>query len=606
MIPHPPRLNPIMKPLLSIRNLEVQFSSLFSTETAVRSISFDIQPSETLAVVGESGSGKSVTALSIMGLIRKTGGTILDGSIIFRKEMQNEIDMVSASTGVLESIRGNEIAMIFQEPMTSLNPVFTVESQICEALITHKKVSLKEAKKEALEVMRQVQIPEPRQRLNQYPHELSGGMRQRVMIAMALVCRPKLMIADEPTTALDVTIQAQILWLLKKLKEETGTALMFITHDLGVVAQIAERVLVMSNGEVVETGEVGQIYAKPSQEYTKKLIGTVPVLGKRKNIQIEGTTKEVQGEPILSIDNLSVRFPIKSHFWTRVRKEVLAVDRVSLEIAKGKTLGLVGESGCGKSTICKAIVGLAKASSGSITIDGIKISTSSTRQPLQARRNTQIVFQDPLSSLSPRRTAFSQIAEPLIIHKYGTSIEIKDRVEWLTNKVGLNSRQLERYPHEFSGGQKQRLCIARALALNPKLIIADEPVSALDVSIQANVLDLMRQIQSELNITYLFISHDMAVIEEMSDNIAVMFMGRIVEYGDRKSVLDNPTHPYTQNLLRAVPVPDPNVKFQPPQFYDEDRFDPIVEAGSQNLEPLQFKQISESHFVVQDESLNNA
>ncbi|HIB44918.1 MAG TPA: ABC transporter ATP-binding protein, partial [Candidatus Lambdaproteobacteria bacterium] len=592
-----------MQPLLSIRNLEVQFSSLFSKETAVRSISFDIQPAETLAVVGESGSGKSVTALSIMGLIRKTGGTILDGSIIFRKEMQHEIDMVSASGGVMESIRGNEIAMIFQEPMTSLNPVFTVESQICEALITHKKVSLKEAKKEALEVMRQVQIPEPRQRLNQYPHELSGGMRQRVMIAMALVCRPKLMIADEPTTALDVTIQAQILWLLKKLKEETGMALMFITHDLGVVAQIAERVLVMSNGEVVETGEVGQIYAKPSQEYTKKLIATVPVLGKRKTVQIEGTTKEVQEDPILSIINLSVRFRIKTHFWTRVRKEVLAVDRVSLEIATGQTLGLVGESGCGKSTICKAIVGLAQASSGSITIDGLKISTSSTRQPLQARRNTQIIFQDPLSSLSPRRTAFSQIAEPLIIHKYGTSSEIKDRVEWLTNKVGLNNKQLERYPHEFSGGQKQRLCIARALALKPKLIIADEPVSALDVSIQANVLDLMREIQSELNITYLFISHDMAVIEEMSDNIAVMFMGRIVEYGDRKSVLDNPTHPYTQNLLRAVPVPDPNVKFKPPIFYDEDRFDPIVEVGSQNLEPLQYTQVSKRHLGLALEQL---
>ena len=595
-----------MQPLLSIRDLGVQFSSQFSVGTAVRSVSFDIQPGETLAVVGESGSGKTVTALSIMGLVRKAGGTISNGSIIFRQEMQSEIDLVTASESVLQSILGNEIAMIFQEPMTSLNPVFTVRDQISEVLITHKKLSLEEAEIQVLEVMRQVLIPEPERRLNQYPHELSGGMRQRVMIAMALVCRPKLLIADEPTTALDVTIQAQILWLLRKLKEETGTALMFITHDLGVVAQIAERVVVMSNGEVVETGEVGQIYAAPSQEYTQNLLAAVPVLGARTADRDAGTTKDVQEDPILSINNLSIRFPIKTHFWSRVRKEVLAVDRVSLQIARGRTLGLVGESGCGKSTISKAIVGLAQASSGSISIDGLEINTSSTKQPLEVRRNTQIIFQDPSAALSPRRTAFAQIAEPLIIHKYGTASEIRDRVEWLLNKVGLNNEHLERYPHEFSGGQKQRLCIARALALNPKVVIADEPVSALDVSIQANVLDLMRQIQSELKITYLFISHDMAVIEEMSDEIGVMFMGRIVEYGDRESVLDNPTHPYTQNLLRAVPVPDPNVKFEPPTFYDEGRFEPIVLAGSQTLEPLQYNQVSERHFVVVEEGLNNA
>jgi ABC-type glutathione transport system ATPase component len=594
----PPDFEVNMHPLLSIRDLNICFTSRFSQTTAVHSIDLDIHAGETLGVAGESGSGKSVTALAVMGLIRKSGGTIAGGSIVFRRAAKATVDLCTAGESVLRSIRGNEIAMIFQEPMTSLNPVFTVGDQIREALITHKRVSPGEAEARVLEVMDQVRIPEAERRLNQYPHELSGGMRQRVMIAIALVCRPKLLIADEPTTALDVTIQAQILWLLKKLQEETGAALMFITHDLGIMAQIAERVAVMSNGRVVETGTVAQIFAAPAKPYTKNLLAAVPVLGTRISEHDAGSPNDAGKEPLLILKDLSIRFPIKAHFLSRARKELLAVDRVSLQIEKGRTLGLVGESGCGKSTICKAIVGLVRPSSGNISIDGIMVNTASAKQPLSVRRKIQIIFQDPMAALSPRRSAFSQIAEPLFIHRYGTSRKIRARVEWLTERVGLEKEHLERYPHEFSGGQRQRVCIARALALNPALVIADEPVSALDVSIQAKVLDLLQEIQKELGIAYLFISHDMAVIEKMSDDIAVMHRGRIIEYGARESVLGNPVHPYTRNLLQAVPVPDPTVVFRPPRFYDEGRESPIVSDATRKLEPIQYLRTSDRHFVA--------
>jgi ABC-type glutathione transport system ATPase component len=523
---------------------------------------------------------------------------------MFNPAADREMNLVSATESMLQTIRGNKIAMIFQEPMTSLNPVFTVRDQIREALVTHKKLSVQETETRILEVMQQVRIPEPERCLSQYPHELSGGMRQRVMIALALVCRPELLIADEPTTALDVTIQAQILWLLRKLNRETGTALMFITHDLGVIAQIAERVVVMSDGRVVEAGSLRQIYTAPTEKYTKNLLAAVPVLGARPPDEEDKIPHEAPEQPVLDIHNLSVKFPIKTRFWSRVKKELLAVDRVSFKIDKGRTLGLVGESGCGKSTICKAVVGLVQASSGSISVDGIPIDTASARQPLKVRRKTQIIFQDPMAALSPRRTAFSQISEPLYIHKYGTASEIRDRVAWLTHKVGLKTEHLERYPHEFSGGQRQRLCIARALALNPDLVIADEPVSALDVSIQAKVLELLQELQDELGVTYLFISHDMAVVEKMSDDIAVMFMGRIVEYGNRESVLNNPTHPYTQNLFKAVPVPDPNIKFQPPRFYEEGRVSTVVTTDNQELPPIHYQPASEGHFVAMEEMAN--
>lgn len=594
-----------MEPLLRIRNLKVGFTSKFSQKTtAIESINIDIQPGETIGIAGESGSGKSVTALSIMGLIRKSGGEIEEGSIHFRKSQSETLDLATASESVLKSIRGNEVAMIFQEPMTSLNPVFTIGEQIRESLMIHKKFSQTEAESRVLEVMKQVHIPEPARRVKQYPHELSGGMRQRVMIAMALVCQPKLLIADEPTTALDVTIQAQILWLLKRLKEETGAALMFITHDLGVMAQIAERVVVMSNGRVVESGQVEQIYQTPKEQYTKILLSAVPVLGTRiKEAELNQTNPNTE-EPLLHIKNLSVRFPIKSQFIFKKRKEVIAVENVSLKINKGKTLGLVGESGCGKSTICKAIVGLVRTQSGSITVDGMQVNTASNRQSMKLRRKIQIVFQDPMAALSPRRTAFAQISEPLYIHKYGTKAEIRDRVEWLMEKVGLKKDYLNRYPHEFSGGQRQRICIARALSLSPDLVIADEPVSALDVSIQAKVLELLQSIQQELKLTYLFISHDMAVVEKVSDEIAVMFRGRIVEYGSREAVLRNPAHAYTKNLLQAVPAPNPSIAFHPPELYGDNSDSPIVTSGTQLSGQLDFIQIEQNHFVVPDTQMN--
>lgn len=591
-----------MLPLMSVENLQVQFHSRFTQTTAVDDISFDIHQGETLAVVGESGSGKSVTALSIMGLIKKAGGMVPHGTICFRNQAGKAIDLVGASETEMRSIRGNEIAMIFQEPMTSLNPVFTIRDQIKESLIRHKKCSPAEAEKRILDVMKQVRIPEPEKRLEQFPHQLSGGMRQRVMIAIALVCKPKLLIADEPTTALDVTIQAQILWLLKKLKEETDTTLMFITHDLGVVAQIAERVIVMSEGKIVETGEVNQIFKRPAVKYTRDLLNSVPVLGQ--NPKYSDPSSELQAkDSILKVNELTVRFPVRSHFWSKNKKDILAVENVSLKIEKGKTLGLVGESGCGKSTVCKAIVGLVQGNAGQIIVDDIAVNMKSWKQSLALRKKVQIVFQDPMAALSPRRSAYFQIAEPLIIHRYGSSSEIRERVEWLINRVGLTSAHLQRYPHEFSGGQRQRLCIARALALNPCLVIADEPVSALDVSVQAKVLDLLEEIQDEFGVSYLFVSHDMAVVERMCQDVAVMHMGRILEYGKREAVFSSPKHPYTQNLLQSVPVPDPDVAFRLPSFYEEGRKTPLVNAKELAITPVVYTQESSNHFVAYDKAV---
>ena len=584
-----------MENLLSVNNIEVCFSLDGKIQKAVESIEFGIKSAETLAIVGESGSGKSVTALSIMGLIQKTGGKITKGSVLFERESGESIDLVRASDEQMRMIRGNEIAMVFQEPMTSLNPVFTVGDQIKEALMIHQNMTNKDADSYVLDVLDQVKISEPKRRFQQYPHELSGGMRQRVMIAMALVCRPKLLIADEPSTALDVTIQAQILWLLSKLKEETGTSLLFITHDLGIVAQIAERVVVMSEGKVVESGTVHQIFRSPSQTYTQNLLNSVPILG---TFQSEIDTERPTTETTIKIEHATIRFPLKSRLFSKYRKEVLAVDDVSFEVRKGKTLGLVGESGCGKSTICRAIVGLANLTAGLILVGKTKIVPKTRNLPLEARRSTQIIFQDPLASLSPRRTAFNQIAEPLKIHNYGSKLQIQERVEWLVEKVGLTKKQLERYPHEFSGGQRQRLCIARAIALNPQVLIADEPVSALDVSIQAKVLDLLTSLQEEFSITFLFVSHDMAVVEKMSDDIAVMYMGRIVEYGDRNSILSNPVHPYTQNLLTSVPIPNPEIKMNEPKFYEKGRISPIISADQKVSKEIEYKSISPTHRVI--------
>ena len=576
-------------PVLSVQDLRVSFGADETRVDAVKGISFDLMAGETLAIVGESGSGKSVSAMSIMALIRQTGGRIDGGKIIH----DGRVDMVTASEPEARAIRGHEIAMIFQEPLTSLNPVFTVGEQIIEPLITHLGLSRADAKTRAIVAMDEVRIPEPERRFDQFPHELSGGMRQRVMIAMALVCEPKILIADEPTTALDVTIQAQILWLIKKLKADHGTAVLFITHDLGVVAQIADRVAVMQTGDLVEIGTVDQIYRDPLQPYTQKLLSAVPVLGTAS----PKPAVEVADVPMLELRDVSVRYPVRSGLLRRVTAEVLAADRVSFSIPKRTTLGLVGESGCGKSTISRAIIGLVSPSSGEIKVDGTDLATLTDNERFAFQRKTGIVFQDPFAALSPRRTAFKQIAEPMVIHQWGSSAKIKERVRWLLNRVGLDDRHLDRYPHEFSGGQRQRLCIARALALEPELVIADEPVSALDVSVQAQVLELFTELQRELGLTYLFISHDLAIIEQVSEAVAVMFMGRLVEYGPSKTVLSGPAHAYTQNLLASIPVPDPGKPMRAPKLYDEGRKSPIAPKGTVT-DPLQLREVTSGHFVA--------
>lgn len=576
-------------PILSVQNLRVAFGAGATRMEAVKGISFDLMQGETLAIVGESGSGKSVSALSTMALIRQAGGDIAGGKIIF----DGATDMVTATEPQARAIRGNDIAMIFQEPMTSLNPVFSVGEQLIEPLVVHLGLSKAEAKTRAIAAMEEVRIPEPERRFKQYPHELSGGMRQRVMIAMALVCEPKILIADEPTTALDVTIQAQILWLIKKLKTDHGTAVLFITHDLGVVAQIADRVAVMQTGNLVEIGTVAQIYSAPSHPYTQKLLSSVPVLGL-------ADVKAMRGQddtPMLKLDDVSVRYPVKSGILRRVTAEVLAVDRVSFSIPKRTTLGLVGESGCGKSTISRAIIGLVAPTMGKIEVDGVDVASLSDEDRFAFQRRTGVVFQDPFAALSPRRTAFDQIAEPMVIHSWGNPDQIRERVRWLLSRVGLGGEHMDRYPHEFSGGQRQRLCIARALALEPDLIIADEPVSALDVSVQAQVLELFAELQSELGLTYLFISHDLAIVEQVSEAVAVMFMGRLVEYGPSKTVLSAPAHNYTKNLLASIPVPDPSKPMSAPQLYEEGRKSPIAPKGTETP-AAQMHQIGTGHFVA--------
>ncbi|MEO1678225.1 MAG: ABC transporter ATP-binding protein [Pseudomonadota bacterium] len=576
-------------PVLFVRDLRVAFGAGDTRVEAVKGISLELMPGETLAIVGESGSGKSVSALSTMALVRQAGGEIEGGQILYN----GRIDMVAASEPEARKIRGNEIAMIFQEPMTSLNPVFSVGEQLVEPLVTHLGLSAAKARARALAAMEEVRIPEPERRFRQYPHELSGGMRQRVMIAMALVCEPKILIADEPTTALDVTIQAQILWLIKKLKADYGTAVLFITHDLGVVAQISDRVAVMQTGNLVEIDNVHEIFSEPKHPYTRKLLAAVPVLG---TAPAKPQPPEIP-VPMMELDEVSVRYPIRSGLLRRVTAEVLAVDRVSFSIPKRTTLGLVGESGCGKSTISRAIIGLAAPTSGVIKVDGTDLATLSDQERFAFQRKTGIVFQDPFAALSPRRIAFDQIAEPMVIHEWGSPTQIRERVRWLLNRVGLGDQHLGRYPHEFSGGQRQRLCIARALALEPDLVIADEPVSALDVSVQAQVLELFSELQQELGLTYLFISHDLAIVEQVSEAVAVMFMGRLVEYGPSRKVLFGPAHDYTKNLLASIPTPDPDHPMRTPQLYDEGRKSPITPTGT-TTEPVTMREVEAGHFIA--------
>lgn len=553
-------------PLLEVENLRVIFETANGIVTAVDDLSFSIGARECVAIVGESGSGKSVTAMSILGLTTFNGGKIAGGALSFRRRDGSVCDLAELDEREFRKIRGDEIAMIFQEPMTSLNPVFSIGEQIAEVIRHHRNIDAQEASKQAIELLKRVRIPEAETRYRQYPHELSGGMRQRVVIAMALACRPKLLIADEPTTALDVTIQAQILDLLQDLARQSEMSLLFITHDMGVVAQIADRVIVMRHGNKVEENTTGSLFAAPAQPYTRELLASVPRLGSMKPFagprRFGDETPDVEsaankGRPLLSVRDLVTRFPVHAGALQRHVANVHAVESISFELGHGETLSLVGESGCGKSTTGRSILRLVEPKSGSIELSGENILGLRGEHLRSRRRDMQIVFQDPYAALDPRLTAFDQVAEPMVIHGTEIGSALQDRVVWLMERVGLSVDHLDRYPHEFSGGQRQRLCIARALGLSPKLIIADEPVSALDVSVQAQVVNLMIELQEELGLSYLFISHDMAVVERMSHRVAVMQLGRIVEIGPRAEVFGNPRHPYTQALLSAVPDLDP-------------------------------------------------
>jgi len=603
--------------VLRIEKLTVEFATADRVVTAVRNLSLDIGRGETVAVVGESGSGKSVTALSVMRLVEHGGGRIVGGRLDFVRPGGETIDLASAPTSTLRDIRGAEIAMIFQEPMTSLNPVFTVGDQIGESIRLHQGKDAAAARAEALRMLEQVRIPEARQVLTRYPHQLSGGMRQRVMIAMALSCRPALLIADEPTTALDVTIQAQILALIGLLQDEMHMAVMFITHDMGVVAEVADRVVVMYRGEKVEQGPTERIFAAPSQRYTKALLSAVPRLGSLKDedaprkfplVLMDGAVAEKvepiavpspirSREPLLKVRDLTTRFDVKAGFFGRVRRRVHAVEGVSFDLAPSETLALVGESGCGKSTTGRSLLRLVDVAGGSMELEGKDIAKLPGSELRALRRDIQMVFQDPFASLDPRLTVGFSIAEPLYVHGVAQGGEAEERVAWLLRHVGLDPDHAARYPHEFSGGQRQRIAIARALALNPKIIVADEAVSALDVSIQAQIVNLLIDLQTQFGLSYLFISHDMAVVERVSHRVAVMYLGQIVEIGPRRAVFEDPRHPYTRKLMSAVPVADPSRRKRKRELSSEEIPSPIRAIGDDPIvAPL--AEVGPGHFVA--------
>jgi len=603
-----------MPSVLDIDHLCVEFATAERRVTAVRNVSFTIGQGETVAVVGESGSGKSVTALSVMRLVEHGGGRIVSGAIRFARPAREVIDLAHARADTLRHIRGAEIAMIFQEPMTSLNPVFPVGEQIAESIRLHQRLDHAAARAEALRMLEQVRIPEARQVLQRFPHQLSGGMRQRVMIAMALSCRPALLIADEPTTALDVTIQAQILTLIRLLQEEMHMAVLFITHDMGVVAEVADRVVVMWRGEKVEEGQAEAVFTAPQHEYTRALLSAVPRLGALKDedaprkfplIRLGAGAAEAPvaapaphaGAPLLRVSNLTTHFPVKSGFLGRVQRRVHAVEHVSFDLHEGETLALVGESGCGKSTTGRSILRLVEPSSGSIEFGGRDVARLPREALREVRRDIQMIFQDPFASLDPRLTVGFSIAEPLFVHGIARGREADDRVAQLLQKVGLEAAHAQRYPHEFSGGQRQRIAIARALSLEPRIIVADEAVSALDVSIQAQIVNLLIDLQRDLGLSFLFISHDMAVVERVSHRVAVMYLGQIVEIGPRRAVLNDPQHPYTRRLMAAVPVADPARRRRQRELSSEEIPSPIRDVGDEpQVAPL--REVGPGHFVA--------
>ena len=600
-------------PVASFENLRVEFETKDGTVVGVEDVSFEINAGETVCVVGESGSGKSVSSLSMMRLVEFGGGRLAGGKLEFDRREAGLIDVTKVDQFLMRTIRGNEIGMIFQEPMTALNPVFTVGRQLTEGLRVHKGMNKSQAEQQALDLLQQVRIPEPERRLKQFPHELSGGMRQRVVIAMALACEPRLLIADEPTTALDVTIQAEILALIDRLKRETGTAVMFITHDMAVVAQMADRVVVMYRGNKVEEGLVEQIFKDPQHSYTQSLLAAVPKLGEMKSKDFpepmrlfgdeDTVRKPIEGtnEPLLEVKNLITRFPVKGGILRRTVANVHAVEDVSFTLMKGRTLALVGESGCGKSTVGRSLLRLVEPLSGEVSIAGKDIIAMVPEELRTARVDMQMVFQDPFASLNPQMLLMDQVAEPMRNYDTHSGDALQKRVEMLFDRVELPRSFLRRYPHELSGGQRQRVAIARALALNPKLIIADEAVSALDVSVQAQVLNLMMELQAELELSFLFISHDMAVVERVSHDVGVMYLGRLVEIGPRSKVFEAPQHAYTQALMKAVPIADPTQRKSEKDL----NFKPIpspIHGMNYVAESSEYREVSDGHFVLTTDS----
>ncbi|AHB06800.1 MULTISPECIES: dipeptide ABC transporter ATP-binding protein [Pandoraea] len=604
--------------VLDVSGISVQFATSERVVTAVRDLSFHVDRGETLAIVGESGSGKSVTSLAAMRLVENGGGRITQGSMIMRRRNGKLVDLTRASGHTMRSIRGADMAMIFQEPMTSLNPVFPVGEQIAESIRLHQGKDAAAARAEALRMLELVRIPEARRVLGRFPHQLSGGMRQRVMIAMALSCKPGLLIADEPTTALDVTIQAQILQLIRALQDEMHMGVVFITHDMGVVAEVADRVLVMHRGDKVEEGPSAEIFAAPRERYTQALLSAVPRLGSMQGTDLPARfpllrydapadakpaaetpqqTVRIDAGPILRVKDLVARFDVPSGFFGRVTQRVHAVERVSFDLYPGETLGLVGESGCGKSTTGRALLRLVASQGGSIEFGGKPIHDLAGRALQTLRRDIQFIFQDPFASLDPRLTVGFSIMEPLLVHGVASGAQAERRVAELLERVGLPAEYAQRYPHEFSGGQRQRIAIARALALKPKVVIADESVSALDVSVQAQIINLMLDLQKEFGIAFLFISHDMAVVERISHRVAVMYLGQIVEIGPRRAIFENPQHPYTKKLMSAVPIADPARRHAKRELLTEEIPSPIRAIGDEpQVQPL--VEVGAGHYVA--------
>lgn len=610
-----------MAPLLEIHDLHVQFHTDYSCVRAVSGVSLDLEEGEILAIVGESGSGKSVSMLSVMGLIPCPPGQIVSGQILFRGT-----DLLRLPPADLRGIRGSDIAMIFQDPMTSLNPVMTIGEQIDEAIAVHLGLTKHQARMRTIELLTLVGIPDAISRRDDFPHQFSGGMRQRVMIAMALSCDPKMLIADEPTTALDVTIQAQIVDLVKRLQHDLGMSVVWITHDLGVVASIANRVAIMYGGRVMETCKVDEAYQGIRHPYTQALLNSIP----RLNLAVSDVLPEIKGspvnitedicrcpfeprctcateccshevpplvetdfrshysacwnweelaksddiepnaatshsapaqkvtiDPLVTVKGLKVHFPVRKGGFFGKQQMVKAVDGVDLVIERGKTTGLVGESGCGKTTLGQAILRLCSITSGQIFLDDQPLTTLSSRQLRSIRHRMQVIFQDPYASMNPRMRIRQVIAEPLVVNGVHNQIQIRERVDQLLENVGLDPSYADRFPHEFSGGQRQRIVIARALALNSEFIVCDEPVSSLDVSIQAQIINLLKDLQKRFNLTYLFIAHDLAMVRHISDRVAIMYLGRVVEIAPKEEIYSSPLHPYTQALLSSVPIPDP-------------------------------------------------